>query len=172
MLQFKFSVNNDDYVKNGNKFLYGENDKFMTTGHFLEAFLRRYYGVDNWYKADNVAFNIDSDINVNDKHISVKSHNFSYTETKGFVTTEKTESKRIELINNFFKNSHSNTYTFVDFKINEKDTVLTCYEFTKQEFYKIALKFAVLDKISSKKKNIPTYKLKCRVVINTMLQAL
>lgn len=172
MLQFNFTVNNDDYVKNGNKFLYGKNDKFMTQGHFLEAFLRRYYGVDNWYKADNVAFNIDSDINIDDKHISIKSHNFSYTEVREFTTTEKTEQKRIELINKFFKNSHSNSYIFVDFKINDNDTIFNCYDFTQEEFYKIALKYAVLDKISSKKKNIPTYKLKCRVVINTMLQVL
>ena len=172
MLQFSFTVNNNDYVKNGNKFLYGENDKFMTKGHFLEAFLRRYYGVQDWFKADNIAFNIDSDINIGDKHISVKSHNFSFTEVKEFITTEKTEQKRLELIDKFFKNSHSNTYTFIDFKINEKNTILTCYEFTIQEFYKIALRYAVLDKISSKKKNTPTYKLKCRVVIDTMLQVL
>ena len=171
MLQFSFTVNNNDYVKNGNKFLYGKNEKFMTQGHFLEAFLRRYYGVDNWYKADSIAFNIDSDINIDDKHISVKSHNFSYTEVRelGQLYANKDS---IELIDKFFKNTHSNTYTFIDFKINEKDTILNCYEFTEKEFYKIALRYAVLDKISSKKKNTPTYKLKCRVVINSMLQVL
>ena len=130
-------------------------ENIKNTGIAREWALCSYYGIERT-KHDNSRYDKNSDLNVNNKHISIKASGF--TLMNGSLCEGKTDFDGIWAV--YETNTHSNCFAYVT-----KD--FTVYEMNLNEFKMFVYLFASLERDS--KKNGGNVKIRARKESKKML---
>ena len=120
------------------KFNLNANTETANGGINKEWAVCQYYGIER-HTHDNGSYDVASDVEVGDLHISVKSSGFtlmSGSKCRGCKTFEG-------IWRRYYKNAHSNTWAYVDNDFN-------CYIMNKKEFSKFVHTFGRLERESTK----------------------